>query len=153
MRAVIQRVSRASVSWGDGLGGGIGPGLVVLLGVGPLDADADATRLARKVCQLRIFSDADGRFASSLLQVSGAVLVVPQFTLYADCRGGRRPGFAGAAPPEHGRRLWGLFCSEVEALGPTVVRGGFAASMLVEIHNQGPVTIVLSTDPWETGVS
>ena len=125
--------------------GRIGPGLVVLLGVGPLDDEATAAALARKVVELRIFADADGRTNRSLPDVGGAALVVSQFTLFADTRRGRRPGFTGAAPPELARTLYEAFCARVAAAGVPVGRGRFGAEMEVELVNDGPFTIWLDT--------
>ncbi len=125
--------------------GAIGAGLVVLLGVG-LDDDAPtAETLARRVAELRIFSDEAGRSNRSLLDTGGDALVVSQFTLYADTSRGRRPGFTAAAPPELATALYERFCASLEALGPTVARGRFGASMAVELVNDGPFTIWLDT--------
>ena len=126
--------------------GEIGPGLVVLLGVGPSD-DADvADSLARRVTELRIFDDEAGRTNLSLTDVGGAALVVSQFTLYADTRRGRRPGFTGAAAPERAERLYLRFASGLRELGVEVATGQFGAVMEVELVNDGPFTIWLDTD-------
>jgi D-tyrosyl-tRNA(Tyr) deacylase len=126
--------------------GAIGEGLVILLGVGPDDTDATADDLARRTAELRIFRDADGRTNRSLLDTGGAALVVSQFTLYADTRRGRRPGFTGAAPPELAERLWRRYAGALETLGLTVATGEFGAEMEVELVNDGPFTIWLDTD-------
>ena len=125
--------------------GEIGPGLVFLVGVGPDDDEATADALARRVTELRIFDDAEGRTNLSLLDVGGAALVVSQFTLYADTRRGRRPGFTGAAPPELAERLYLRFAEAVRGLGVTVATGVFGAVMEVELVNHGPFTIWLDT--------
>ena len=126
--------------------GSIGEGLVVLLGVGPHDDDASADDLARRTAELRIFRDAEGRTNRSLLETGGSALVVPQFTLYADTRRGRRPGFTGAAPPELAERLWRRFAGALETLGVAVATGQFGAEMEVELVNDGPFTIWLDMD-------
>lgn len=145
MRALLQRVSRAEVRVdGEGVGS-IGPGLVVLLGVGPADDEATGTALARKVVELRIFRDEDGRTNRSLLDVGGEALVVSQFTLFADTRRGRRPGFTEAAPPDLANELYERFCAAIEALGVRVGRGRFGAEMEVDLVNDGPFTIWLDT--------
>jgi D-tyrosyl-tRNA(Tyr) deacylase len=119
--------------------------LVVLLGVGPGDDEAVADALARRVTELRIFRDEAGRTNQSLLEVGGAALVVSQFTLFADTRRGRRPGFTGAAPPELAEHLYGRFAATLAGLGPTVATGRFGAEMAVELVNDGPFTIWLDT--------
>ncbi len=139
MRAVVQRVSRARVS----PGGGVGHGLCVLLGVARGDGDEQAARLAAKVARLRIFPDDDGRFDRSVEDVAGAVLVVSQFTLIADTAKGNRPGFAEAAAPADAEVLYERFCSELRSLGVPVETGVFGARMELELVNDGPVTIVL----------
>jgi len=139
MRAVVQRVSRARVT----PGGEIGPGVCVLFGAAAGDGEEQAARLAGKVARLRIFPDDEGRFDRSLLDVDGAALVVSQFTLIADTAKGNRPSFADAAPPEHAEPLYERFCSELRALGAPVETGVFGAEMVVELVNDGPVTIVL----------
>jgi D-aminoacyl-tRNA deacylase len=139
MRAVVQRVSRARVT----PGGEIGRGLCVLLGVAVTDGEGHADRLAGKVARLRIFPDEAGRFDRSLLDVSGAALVVSQFTLIADAAKGNRPSFTGAAPPEQAEPLYERFCAELRALGVSVETGVFGVKMEVELVNDGPVTIVL----------
>ena len=139
MRAVVQRVSRARVT----PGGEIGPGLCVLLGVAGGDGEEQAARLAGKIARLRVFPDDAGRFDRSVVDVSGAALVVSQFTLIADTTKGNRPSFAGAAPPDEAQPLYERFCSELRDLGVPVETGVFGAKMEVELVNDGPVTIVL----------
>jgi D-tyrosyl-tRNA(Tyr) deacylase len=145
VRAVCQRVSRARVAVGDETAGEIGHGLVVLLGIARGDDDAAADRLARKIARLRIFADADGRFAQSLLDVGGAALVVSQFTLIAESRRqkGTRPDFSVAAPRAEAEPLYDRFCEALAAAGAPVQRGVFGAYMALELVNDGPVTIVL----------
>jgi len=120
-------------------------GLVVLLGVGRGDTDDDAGYLADKVANMRIFEDGQGKMNLSVLDVKGSVLAVSQFTLYGDCRKGRRPGFSGAAPPEEARRLFELFVKELEKYGLKVATGVFREHMTVEIINDGPVTLLLDS--------
>ena len=139
MRAVIQRVSRASSS----PGGAIGGGLCVLLGIGESDDEAAAVRLAEKVARLRIFENADGKFDRSLLDTGGEALVVSQFTLIADTAKGNRPSFSGAARPETAEPLYERFAGALRELGVQVETGVFGARMTVELVNDGPVTIVL----------
>ncbi|GIW20233.1 MAG: D-aminoacyl-tRNA deacylase [Chloroflexota bacterium] len=146
MRALLQRVSRAEVRVDGETIAGIGPGLVVLLGVGPGDDEATAAALARRIAELRIFEDEAGRTNRSLLEVGGSALVVSQFTLYADTSRGRRPGFTGAAEPSLAERLWERFCRDLAELGVAVARGRFGAVMSVELVNEGPFTIWLDTD-------
>jgi D-tyrosyl-tRNA(Tyr) deacylase len=145
MRALLQRVTRAEVRAGDEVVGRIGPGLVVLLGVGPADDEAAADALARQVAELRIFRDDEGRTNRSLLDVAGAALVVSQFTLFADTRRGRRPGFTGAALPDLAERLYLRFAEALRGLGIEVATGRFGAEMEVELVNDGPFTIWLDT--------
>jgi D-tyrosyl-tRNA(Tyr) deacylase len=145
MRALLQRTSGANVRVGEETVGRIGAGLVVLLGVGPEDDEAAADALARRVTELRIFDDADGRTNLSLEDVGGAVLVVSQFTLYADTRRGRRPGFTGAAAPDLAERLYLRFAAALLDLGVEVATGRFGAVMAVELVNDGPFTIWLDT--------
>ncbi len=149
MRALLQRVSRAEVRVDAEPIATIGPGLLVLLGVGRADDRAVAEGLARKVAELRIFADDDGRTNRSLLDVGGAALVVSQFTLFADTRRGRRPGFTGAASPEVAIPLYEAFAAALEALGVTVGRGRFGVEMEVELVNDGPFTIWLDADERE----
>jgi D-tyrosyl-tRNA(Tyr) deacylase len=143
MRAVLQRVSRASVTVGGEVVGQIGRGLLVLLGVEQGDTEADARQLADKTIQLRIFDDAEGKMNLSLIDVQGALLVVSQFTLLGDCRKGRRPSFVDAAPPEIAEKLYETFAQAVGAQGVPVATGKFRAMMQVELVNEGPVTMLL----------
>jgi D-tyrosyl-tRNA(Tyr) deacylase len=145
VRALLQRTTGARVRVEGAVVGQIDAGLVVLLGVGPDDDEAVADGLARRVTELRIFDDADGRTNLSLVDVGGAVLVVSQFTLYADTRRGRRPGFTGAAAPELAERIYRRFAEVLGALGITVATGRFGAVMEVELVNDGPFTIWLDT--------
>jgi D-tyrosyl-tRNA(Tyr) deacylase len=147
MRALLQRVSRASVRVAGETVGAVGPGLVVLLGVGPGDDEPTGTALARRIVELRIFRDEAGRTNRSLLEVGGEVLAVSQFTLFADTRRGRRPGFTDAAPPDLANELYESFCEALEGLGVHVGRGRFGAEMEVELVNDGPFTIWLDTAP------
>jgi D-tyrosyl-tRNA(Tyr) deacylase len=146
VRALLQRTTGARVRAGDASVGEIGSGLVVLLGVGPGDEEAVADALALRVAELRIFDDVEGRTNLSLLDVGGAVLVVSQFTLYADTRRGRRPGFTGAAAPELAERLYLRFAGALRDLGIEVATGRFGEVMSVELVNDGPFTIWLDTD-------
>ena len=145
MKAVIQRVTRASVDVDGDVVGTIGRGLVVLLGVAQGDSVDDARRLAQKTAEMRIFEDADGRFNLSLLDVGGEALVVSQFTLLADTRRGRRPSFTDAASPEDAESLVREFEEALRGLGLPVAGGRFRAHMLVDLVNDGPVTIILDT--------
>ncbi len=145
MRAVVQRVSEAAVTVGGDAVSAIGPGLLVLLGVGREDAEADADYLADKIVHLRIFEDDAGHMNLSVLDTRGAVLVVSQFTLYGDTRRGRRPGFSAAAPPEEANRLYRHFVTRVAASGLEVKEGVFRAMMDVRLVNQGPVTLLLDS--------
>jgi D-tyrosyl-tRNA(Tyr) deacylase len=148
MRAVIQRVTEASVRW-EGGESRIGPGYCILLGVAHADQERDADYLADKILKLRVFSDAAGKFNLSALDVKADFLVVSQFTLFADARGQNRPSFLQAARPELGVPMLERFLGRLRASGLRVETGSFGAQMLVRINNDGPVTIVLSTDPWE----
>ena len=145
MRLVVQRVTRAAVRVGGQAVAEIGPGLLVLIGVGRGDAEGEAEWLAAKVFHLRIFEDLEGKMNLSLAEVGGEVLVVPQFTLYGDASKGRRPSWAGAAPPEEATRSVDDFASALEALGASVKRGSFREHMEVELVNDGPVTILLES--------
>lgn len=143
MRAVVQRVSRASVSVDGEVVGAIGTGLVILIGVTHGDGVEEADWLARKITGLRVFEDDAGKLNLSLLDVEGQVLVISQFTLYADSRKGRRPSFVAAAQPDVAEPLVGRFANTIRQHGVVVEMGVFGARMLVEIHNDGPVTLVL----------
>ena len=145
MRAVVQRVSEASVRIEGRVVGEIGPGLLVLLGVGRGDGEADADYLAGKVVHLRVFPDEGGQMNRSLLETGGSVLVVSQFTLYGDVRKGRRPGFSSAAPPEEANRLYEHFVALLRGLGAKVETGVFQAMMDVTLVNHGPVTLWLDS--------
>jgi D-tyrosyl-tRNA(Tyr) deacylase len=151
MRAVVQRVSRARVLIEDEVVGAIGYGLVILLGVGQGDTAAASRLLADKIADLRIFADAQSKFNLSALDVGGQMLVISQFTLYADVRRGRRPGFTGAAPPAVAAPLVEHFMDDLRRRGLTVAGGRFGAHMAVELVNDGPVTIVLDTATWAGG--
>lgn len=146
MIAVIQRVLRASVVVSGETVGAIEKGLLVLLGVSVKDGPEEASLLAKKIAELRIFEDAAGKMNLSVKEVSGSVLVVSQFTLLADCRKGRRPSFIEAARPEQAIPLYEKFCELVRAEGLPLATGKFGAEMKVELVNDGPVTIVLSSD-------
>ena len=146
MRALVQRVSKASVSVDGEIVGQIGRGVVVLVGVTHGDTQEQAEWLARKVAGLRIFEDSEGKMNAGLLDADGAALVVSQFTLYADARKGRRPSFTDAAPPEVAEPLVEHFAQTLQDQGVPVETGVFQAYMLVEIHNDGPVTILLERD-------
>ena len=148
MRTVVQRVTSASVRWNGGEAS-IGRGYCVLLGVADTDQDRDADYLADKLLKLRVFSDEAGKFNLSATQVNGAFLVVSQFTLFADARGQNRPSFLHAARPEQGLPLLERFIARLRASGLAVETGSFGAQMAVELVNDGPVTIVLSTDAWD----
>jgi D-tyrosyl-tRNA(Tyr) deacylase len=145
MRALLQRVSEATVRVDGAPVGAIGPGLLVLLGVGLADTEADAVWLADRVAGLRVFQDAAGKMNLSLLQTHRAALVVSQFTLYAETEKGRRPSFTRAAAPDEANRLYLRFCAELEATGVRVERGVFAADMQVALVNEGPVTLLLES--------
>ena len=146
MRAVVQRVSRAKVTVNGSISGEIGFGLLVLLGVGQADAEADATYLAEKIAGLRVFEDEDGKMNRSVQQAGGSVLAVSQFTLYGDVRRGKRPSFDAAAPPDHARRLYEFFVERVREAGLRCETGRFQEMMQVELVNEGPVTILLDSN-------
>lgn len=149
MRVLLQRVEHASVSVEDCLAGRIGRGYLLLLGVGEKDTQAQADRLAEKIVGLRLFNNEVGKFDQSLLQVQGEALVVSQFTLFADCRKGRRPSFTDAARPEQAEPLCDYFTKKLRDLGVThVATGAFGAHMHVELCNDGPVTVWLDTATW-----
>jgi D-tyrosyl-tRNA(Tyr) deacylase len=145
VRAVVQRVSRARVMVDSTVSGEIGLGLLVLLGVGAGDTRADADYLAEKIVGLRIFEDGNGKMNLAVAEVSGAVLVVSQFTLYGDARKGKRPSFDAAAPPEQARELYEYFVEKVRAAGLRCETGRFQETMQVELVNEGPVTILLDS--------
>lgn len=145
MRAVVQRVSRAQVSVNGEIAGEIGPGLLVLLGVGSGDARSDADYLADKTIGLRIFEDADGKMNLSVSETGGALLVVSQFTLYGDVRRGKRPSFDAAAPPQQAKELYEYFVEKIRAVGLRCETGRFQEMMQVELVNEGPVTILLDS--------
>ncbi len=151
MRAVVQRVLSASVHVADGEVARIGPGLAIMLGVAHDDRPEDGERLGSKILALRIFDDDRGKLGRTILDTAGGILVIPQFTLYGDVRHGRRPDFAHAAPPDHGRRLFEAFCGVLRGANASVAQGRFGASMRVELVGDGPVTIVASTDGWAEG--
>ena len=148
MRTVVQRVTSASVRW-DGGEASIGRGYCLLVGVADTDEDRDVDYLADKLLKLRVFSDDAGKFNLSATQVNAAFLVISQFTLFADARGQNRPSFLHAARPEQGRPLLERFIARLRASGLPVETGSFGAQMAVELVNDGPVTIVLSTDAWD----
>jgi D-tyrosyl-tRNA(Tyr) deacylase len=145
MRAVVQRVSRARVVIGAEVTGEIGRGLLVLLGVATTDTPEQARWLAEKLVGLRIFEDAEGKMNLGLADVGGAMLIVSQFTLYGDCRKGRRPSFIDAAPPETAIPLYEGFINDVKAQGVRTATGRFGAMMQVELVNDGPVTLILDS--------
>ena len=145
MRLVIQRVTRAAVRVDAETIAAIGQGLLVFAGIGPEDNEAEAVRLAGKTAELRIFADSEGRFNLSLLDVQGEALVVSQFTLFADTRRGRRPGFSGAAAPELAEPLVEAYARGLEAFGNTVGRGRYGQHMMVDLENDGPVTIIIDS--------
>jgi D-tyrosyl-tRNA(Tyr) deacylase len=145
MRAVVQRVSRAKVTVNEWTSGEIGVGLLVLLGVGHEDTEADATYLAEKIAGLRVFEDLDRKMNRSVQEVGGSVLAVSQFTLYGDVRRGKRPSFDAAAPPEHARRMYEFFVERIRATGLRCETGRFQEMMRVELVNEGPVTILLDS--------
>ena len=145
MRAVVQRVSRASVTIDEVVRCEIGLGLLVLVGVSTTDANEDAEYLTDKIAGLQIFEDADGKMNRSVAEVGGAVLAVSQFTLFGDVRRGRRPSFDGAARPERARELYDLFVTHIRARGLRCETGQFQATMSVSLVNDGPVTVLLDS--------
>lgn len=145
MKALLQRVSRAKVSAAGETVGEIGRGIVVLLGVAHGDTERDIDWLAEKVVNLRIFDDENGKMNLSLLDVGGEMLIVSQFTLCGDCRKGRRPSWTGAAAPEFANEMYLKFIEEIEKKGVSAARGIFQANMLVDISNDGPVTLMIDT--------
>jgi D-tyrosyl-tRNA(Tyr) deacylase len=145
MRAVVQRVSRAKVTVQGQVTGEIGPGLLVLIGVGHADSQSEADYLADKVAGLRIFEDEHGKMNRSVSEIKGGILVVSQFTLYGDVRRGKRPSFDAAAPPEQARALYEYFVHRLRAIGLPCETGKFQEMMSVELINEGPVTILLDS--------
>ena len=145
MRAVVQRVSRAKVTVKEFISGEIGLGLLVLIGVGKEDTEADAIYLTEKIAGLRIFEDENGKMNRSVQDVGGSVLAVSQFTLYGDVRKGKRPSFDDAAPLESARRLYELFVERIQAAGVRCETGRFQEMMRVELANEGPVTILIDS--------
>jgi D-tyrosyl-tRNA(Tyr) deacylase len=151
MRVVIQRVTEASVRWDEGEAS-IGPGFCILAGVADTDSEKDIDYLADKIVKLRVFSDEAGKFNLSATQVKADLLVVSQFTLFADARGQNRPSFLKAARPEISRPLLERFIERLRASGLIVATGSFGAQMAVSLVNDGPVTLVLSTDDWASRI-
>ncbi len=143
---MLQRVTQATCTVEGVLTGQTGPGLLILLGVAPGDRTEMAQRLASKVSKLRMFNDGAGKMNRSVLDIGGGVLSISQFTLYADTRAGNRPSFLGAAPPEHARALYDAFNTALRALGLEVGEGVFGAHMLIDLTNDGPVTLTLDID-------
>jgi len=150
VRVVLQRVSHASVDVGGDRIAAIDEGLLLLVGVAPGDDAVVLEKAARKIVQLRIFEDAEGRMNRSLLDIGGRILAVSQFTLYGDTRKGRRPSFTGAAPPEIAEPLFDAFVEALRAQGVVVEMGRFGAKMAVELQNDGPVTLVIEVAPEAT---
>ena len=145
MRVVLQRVKRCRVTVSGEISGEIGAGILTFLGVGPEDSNEDVRYLAEKTVHLRIFPDDSGKMNRSLLDIGGGMLIVSQFTLFGDCRKGRRPAFTGAAPPEKAENLYHAFIEEIEKFGVTTSTGRFGAMMDVDIVNDGPVTLLLDS--------
>jgi D-tyrosyl-tRNA(Tyr) deacylase len=145
MRAVVQRVARARVTVGEEIVGEVGRGLVVLLAIAPADTMVQANWLAEKIANLRLFPDGEGKMNLSVQEVAGSVLVVSQFTLYGDCRKGRRPSFIGAAQPEAAIPLYDRFATALRSFGVPTATGRFGAEMQVELVNDGPVTLIVDT--------
>lgn len=146
MRAVVQRVHRASVTVGEEVVGRIEKGLLVYLGVGRNDTEKDVDWMCEKIANLRVFEDENGKMNLSLLQVNGELLVISQFTLYGDCRRGRRPSFDEAAPPEMGEKFYELFIEKMRGQVRKVEKGIFGAHMEIESINDGPVTILIDSE-------
>lgn len=151
MRAIVQRVTSGSVDVSGERIASIDRGLVVLVGIGAEDRPEDGERLAAKIAGLRVFDDERGRLSRSVMDIGGAVLAVPNFTLYGDIRDGRRPDLTKAAPPDKGQRMYDAFCGALRGKGVHVESGRFGALMRVTIEAAGPVTIVASTDRWSEG--
>jgi len=147
MKALVQRVTTASVSVSGTVIGNIGQGLVILLGIARADSEEDARYLANKIVNLRVFADEASEIALSALEIQREVLVVSQFTLLADLRKGRRPSFTEAAPPDKAKELYHFFIDQVRSTGLKVETGVFQEHMVVEIHNDGPVTLMLESKP------
>jgi D-tyrosyl-tRNA(Tyr) deacylase len=145
MKAVIQRVSRGSVSVNGEVVGKVGKGFVVFLGVGHEDTEEDSNYIAKKIVNMRIFEDHQGKMNLSLAQVDGGVLVISQFTLYGDTRKGNRPSFVDAGHPDHAKRLYEYCIGRIKECDIPTESGVFQAEMLVEIHNEGPVTLVIDS--------
>lgn len=145
MRAIVQRVSSASVTIDGRIVGNIGDGLVILLGITHNDTEKEVAFLSEKCANLRIFNDENDKMNLSLLDIGGEALIVSQFTLYGSCRKGRRPNFTEAAKPDHAIPLYEKFISSLRRLGIKVATGEFGAMMMVEIHNDGPVTLMVET--------
>ena len=146
MRAVVQRVKKAGVEINTRITAAIGQGLVIFLGICSSDTQKDLSWMADKIIHLRIFADEQGKMNNSLADIKGEMLIVSQFTLYGDCRKGRRPGFSAAAPPEIAKPLYTEFIAEVRAQGIHVATGTFAADMTVTLINDGPVTLLLDSE-------
>ena len=146
MRTVVQRVSRAQVNIDSKIKGSIGKGLVVFVGISAADSEKDIQWLAEKIVHLRIFEDDAGKMNTSLTDIEGEMLIISQFTLYGDCRKGRRPGFSGAAPPLKAEPYYLKFVQEVKNKGIQVATGTFQADMQVELINDGPVTLLLDSE-------
>lgn len=149
MRACIQRVKQSRVllpDRNDECAGQIGPGFLVLLGVGSNDGEKEASLLAKKICNLRVFEDHEGKMNLSLSQIGGRILVVSQFTLFANCSRGNRPSFTEAAPPDLAEKLYLFFIDQVQKFGIEVETGAFRQNMSVELTNDGPITILMDTD-------
>lgn len=149
MRVVVQRVKNASCTIDGDVTGEIDAGLVLLVGITQEDGEEEATQLADKVVNLRIFNDDEGKMNVSLLEQGGGILSISQFTLYGDCRKGRRPSFIKAADPEHGERLYHFFNERLEASGLRVETGVFGAMMDIALVNDGPVTILLDSEDFK----
>lgn len=145
MRAVLQRVQQGSVSVEGDKIGSIAKGLVILLGIGQDDSEVDMDYLVDKIVNLRIFTDVEGKLNLSAIDVKAEVLIISQFTLFGDCRKGRRPSFSSAASPDKAKELYEQFIAKVQTKGLKVATGKFQAEMLVEIHNHGPVTLLLDS--------
>jgi D-aminoacyl-tRNA deacylase len=145
MRAVVQRVSRAQVSVNGEIVGKIGKGLLILLGVGQGDSETDADYLVEKIVNLRVFADDSGKMNLSLIDCKGELLVVSQFTLFGDCKRGRRPSYSDAAPPDKAEKLYSYFVSKTRETGIETQTGIFQAMMDVELVNDGPVTLLLDS--------